>query len=262
MHWFRKDLRLHDNPSLLESLTNCRTFRAVYILDPVSAKAAKVSANRWNFLLDCLSDLDRSLRKCGSRLHVIRGQPTYVLPKLFQEWNISRLTLEGETEPFGQRRDVAVSVLGEEHGVEVISRPSHTLYDPEKLIESNSGEAPMMLKTFEGVLRKIGPPEKPVEAVKREMFKECICPVAMDHSSKFCVPKLYELGFKEADVTTSDLWVGGEEEALRRLTELEEKVGLTYVAKIKCSREKYLHRSSTVQFLKFSFINVHTQETF
>ncbi|WP_459806161.1 deoxyribodipyrimidine photo-lyase, partial [Herbidospora sp. RD11066] len=84
MHWFRKDLRLHDNPSLCESLVNCRTFRAVYILDPVSAKAAKVSANRWKFLLECLTDLDKSLRKCGSRLHVIRGQPTYVLPKLFQ----------------------------------------------------------------------------------------------------------------------------------------------------------------------------------
>lgn len=59
MHWFRKDLRLHDNPSLCEALINCRTFRAVYILDPVSAKAANVSANRWRFLLDCLTDLDR-----------------------------------------------------------------------------------------------------------------------------------------------------------------------------------------------------------
>lgn len=233
MHWFRKDLRLHDNPSLCESLVNCRTFRAVYILDPVSAKAAKVSANRWKFLLECLTDLDKSLRKCGSRLHVIRGQPTYVLPKLFQEWNISKLTFECETEPFGQRRDVAVAVLGEEHGVEVISKPSHTLYDPEKIIESNKGEAPLVLKAFENVLRQMGPPEKPVEAVSREMFKECICPVAMDHTSKFAVPELGELGFNEDDVSIGDLWVGGEQEALRRLTELEEKVRLielcTYV---------------------------------
>lgn len=224
MHWFRKDLRLHDNPSLRESLMNCRTFRAVYILDPVSAKAASVSANRWKFLLDCLIDLDKSLRKCGSRLHVIRGQPTYVLPKLFQEWNISKLTYECETEPFGQRRDVAVAVLGEEHGVEVISKPSHTLYDPEKTIAFNNGEAPLLIKTFENVLRQMGPPEKPVEAVNREMFKGCICPVTADHTGRFGVPELGELGFNDDDITVGDLWVGGEQEALRRLAELEEKV--------------------------------------
>ena len=120
MHWFRKDLRLHDNPSLCEALVNCRTFHAVYIIDPVSARAANVSANRWKFLLDCLTDLDKSLRDCGSRLHVIRGQPTYVLPKLFQEWNVSKLTFECETEPFGQRRDVAVAVLGEEFVEEAV----------------------------------------------------------------------------------------------------------------------------------------------
>lgn len=224
MHWFRKDLRLHDNPSLCEALVNCRTFHAVYIIDPVSARAANVSANRWKFLLDCLTDLDKSLRDCGSRLHVIRGQPTYVLPKLFQEWNVSKLTYECETEPFGQRRDVAVAVLGEEHGVEVISKPSHTLYDPEKIIESNGGEAPLVIKTFENVVRQMGPPEKPVDAVNKEMFKGCICPVSSDYNSKFGVPHLNELGFQESDVTSGEMWVGGEREAIKRLTELEEKV--------------------------------------
>ncbi|KAL9971457.1 hypothetical protein ACROYT_G017620 [Oculina patagonica] len=224
MHWFRKDLRLHDNPSLCEALTNCRTFHAVYIIDPVSARAASVSANRWKFLLDCLNDLDKSLRECGSRLHVIRGQPTYVLPKLFQEWNISKLTFECEIEPFGQRRDVAVAVLGEEHGVEVISKPSHTLYDPEKIIDSNEGEAPLLIKTFENVVRQMGPPEKPVDAVNKEMFTGCICPVSTDYNTKFSVPHLDELGFKDEDVTTGELWVGGEQEAIKRLTELEEKV--------------------------------------
>ena len=224
MHWFRKDLRLHDNPSLCEALRNCRTFYAVYILDPVSAKAASVSANRWKFLLDCLLDLDSSLRKCGARLHVIRAQPTYILPKLFQEWNISKLTFESETEPFGNRRDVAISVLGEEHGVEVVSKTSHTLYDPEQIIEYNDGEPPMLIKSFENVMRQMGPPSKPVDAVHRGMFKGCVCPVSNSHNENFGVPHLTDLGFKESNVTTANVWIGGEQEALRRLGELEEKV--------------------------------------
>ncbi|WAR08353.1 CRY1-like protein, partial [Mya arenaria] len=71
LHWFRKGLRLHDNPALKSALDCAHTFRCVYILDP------------W-FLLQCLEDLDSSLRKLNSRLYVVRGQPADVFPKLFK----------------------------------------------------------------------------------------------------------------------------------------------------------------------------------
>lgn len=38
----------------------------------------------YRFLLQCLEDLDASLRKLNSRLFVIRGQPTDVFPRLFK----------------------------------------------------------------------------------------------------------------------------------------------------------------------------------
>lgn len=38
------------------------------------------------FLLQCLEDLDSSLRKIDSRLYVLRGQPNDVFPKIFDEW--------------------------------------------------------------------------------------------------------------------------------------------------------------------------------
>lgn len=40
----------------------------------------------FRFLLQCLEDLDQNLKKINSRLFVVRGQATNVLPKLFQEW--------------------------------------------------------------------------------------------------------------------------------------------------------------------------------
>lgn len=38
----------------------------------------------FRFLLQCLEDLDASLRKLNSRLFVIRGQPANVFPRLFK----------------------------------------------------------------------------------------------------------------------------------------------------------------------------------
>jgi len=47
VHWFRKGLRLHDNPALQEALNGADTVRCVYILDPWFAGSAIVGVNRW-----------------------------------------------------------------------------------------------------------------------------------------------------------------------------------------------------------------------
>lgn len=59
MHWFRKGLRLHDNPSLLEACTSSSTVYPIFIIDPWFAKPDKVGINRYSFLLESLKDLDK-----------------------------------------------------------------------------------------------------------------------------------------------------------------------------------------------------------
>ena len=48
LHWFRKGLRLHDNPALLKVLTGATTIRFVYTLDPWYANA-KHETNKWRY---------------------------------------------------------------------------------------------------------------------------------------------------------------------------------------------------------------------
>jgi len=50
IHWFRKGLRLHDNPSLLDSVRGADTLRFVYILDPWFAGSSNVGINRWRWV--------------------------------------------------------------------------------------------------------------------------------------------------------------------------------------------------------------------
>lgn len=48
LHWFRKGLRLHDNPALREGLEKgAEIFRCVYILDPWFAGLCEKGVNRW-----------------------------------------------------------------------------------------------------------------------------------------------------------------------------------------------------------------------
>ncbi len=60
------------------------------------------------------------------------GGQTVISLSLSQEWKISRLTFEYDSEPFGKERDAAIKKLAMEAGVEVIVKISHTLYDLDK----------------------------------------------------------------------------------------------------------------------------------
>ncbi|XP_043980523.1 cryptochrome-1b isoform X4 [Gambusia affinis] len=216
IHWFRKGLRLHDNPALRDSIRGTDTLRCIYILDPWFAGSSSVGINRWRFLLHCLEDLDASLRKLNSRLFVIRGQPTDVFPRLFREWNITRLSYEYDSEPFGKERDAAIQKLASEAGVEVTVRISHTLYNLDKTIELNGGQPPLTYKRFQAIINQMDAVELPAETITSEVIKNCTTPITHDHDDKFGVPSLEELGFETEGLSTA-VWPGGETEALMRL---------------------------------------------
>ncbi|XP_031423159.1 cryptochrome circadian regulator 3b [Clupea harengus] len=216
IHWFRKGLRLHDNPALLEAVQGADTLRCVYFLDPWFAGSSSVGVNRWRFLLQCLEDLDSSLRKLNSRLFVIRGQPANIFPRLFKEWNISRLTFECDSEPFGKERDAAIKKLASEAGVEVTVKTAHTLYNLDKIIEVNGGQPPLTYKRFQTLVSTMDPPEAPLEPLSKAVMGSCITPVSEDHREKYGVPLLEELGFDTEGLCPA-VWPGGETEALNRI---------------------------------------------
>lgn len=219
LHWFRKDLRLHDNPSLRECLRNSKVFYGVYFLPPSEAKQDSVSLNRWGFLLESLRDLDTSLVECGSRLFVIRGNPVEMLPNLFKKWNINQMSFEVDSEPYSNSRDLVISHLAKENGIEVISRVSHTLYDPRILRGLNSGIVPLLFDEFKEFVLQKRQPENPVPKVGRKLFGACVTPVGSDHQQCYGVPRLDEIGgkFSKSGSVCSELYKGGESEALKRM---------------------------------------------
>lgn len=77
IYWFRKGLRLHDNPALIAALRDCKEFYPVFILDPYLYHNTRVGNNRGRFLIGALKDLDCSLRNLNSRYN--HQQPSEIL---------------------------------------------------------------------------------------------------------------------------------------------------------------------------------------
>ena len=109
-----------------------------------------------------------------------------VFENLFQKWNVKKLTYEKDTEPHGVKRDSEVEILAKKFDVEVVSKTSHTLFEPERIVKANKGVTPTTYQKFTSIAASLGKPEKPVQTLDK-IPKECI-PTSDLTESKYDVP--------------------------------------------------------------------------
>jgi len=101
--WFRRDLRLADNPALLSAIANADEIVPLFILDPNLIKQA--GSKRLAYLANSLRALNESL---GGRLHVIAGDQVEVL----KSFKPDEVHISKEYEPYGAARDKKVAESG------------------------------------------------------------------------------------------------------------------------------------------------------
>jgi len=112
--WFRRDLRLRDNHALLTAIDQARATGddrviGLFVLDPALWEPS--GPIRQAYLLQSLTALNRSM---GGNLHVVRGDPRQVVPKLMRTTGATSVHIAADFGPYGRARDLdLVSVLGD-----------------------------------------------------------------------------------------------------------------------------------------------------
>ena len=105
--WFRRDLRISDNPALLAAIEAGDEIVPVFILD---AKLINATGNkRLAYLGQSLRSLDQSL---SNSLHVMVGDQVEVLKELMARYNATSVHISTEYEPYGAARDARVEAAG------------------------------------------------------------------------------------------------------------------------------------------------------
>jgi deoxyribodipyrimidine photo-lyase len=106
--WFRRDLRLADQPALAAVVASGEPVIPVFILDDETPKHRKMGgASRW-WLHHSLAALDADLRKLGSRLILRRGNVCDVLPALVAETGASAVHCIRHYEPWWRNAERAL----------------------------------------------------------------------------------------------------------------------------------------------------------
>ena len=225
IHWFRLDaLRLNDNAAFTDAVRTNGSFKAVFIIDPwfnANYNNGGPGVNVWRFLIESLQDIDNRLQKkpyC-TRLNVFYGQPTVILPELFQKWNAKKLTFQAsQVSSESMKHDEIIKMISLQHNVLATSYFSTTLYDPTDLAALNNGKIPISYKEFRRLLPLMGKPIDPIPEPHPMSLamKMNTSEVVQEPEGK--IPTLQDLGFGEDQALYTNFWVGGETEGLSRLS--------------------------------------------
>ncbi|KAL3918704.1 MAG: hypothetical protein SGILL_004109 [Bacillariaceae sp.] len=191
MHWFRKGLRLHDNPALISALEQSpQKFYPVYVLDGNCYQLLRCSPLRANFLVECLNDLDSNLRKLGSRLYVLEGDPTEVLPEKFDTWGITHLSFEEDEtgEPYAAERDESIIQKAQGMDISLCTACSETLYPLQDYRKKGTAGGKSLASTmtaFQKIFNSMPTMKKALPAPSKDDFPA----MDKDDDGKFLPPR-------------------------------------------------------------------------
>ena len=138
--WFRRDLRVHDHPALHAALATGERVVPVFCFDDRLLHGRHASGPRTQFLIECVRELDASLRERGSGLVVRHGPPERELRELVATLGAERVHFTGDVSPFARKRGERTRTTLERAGVELLAHPGLNAVDEIGGVRTQAGK--------------------------------------------------------------------------------------------------------------------------
>lgn len=212
LHWFRSDLRLHDNLAL-SAAQRAGTVVALYIATPQQWRSHDDAPIKQDYWRRNLHALEAELAALGIPL-VCAEVPSYagipaLLARLLPLWKVGALHCNREYACNEAARDAAVLAVCRELGVAMQVHDDHVLAAPERVL-NKSGEPFKVFTPFARTLRALLQHGLPEAQRLRRQQAPTLQPFAEQRA-------LHELGWAGSAAHWERLWPAGEKAALKLL---------------------------------------------
>ena len=127
IYWIRRDLRLGDNPTLVEAINRGGPVIPVVINDDIQRGLGAASAYRMSMGFEAM---DKSLRALGSRIIYRSGDPVDVLRELVRETGAGAVYWSRLYDPESVARDTKVKAALKADGIDAKSVSGHLMFEP------------------------------------------------------------------------------------------------------------------------------------
>lgn len=212
--WFKTDLRLHDNETLIKAISQSDAIIPLYCFDDAEFVTTefgfkKTGSFRAQFLFESLIDLDKNLREIGSGLLILKGKPEIEIPKVVKQYKAQKVFAKREVAYEERQTEQLVQTELFKLRCEFETFSTSTLYHAEDLPFSIK-DIPDVFTNFRKKTEK--------DAAIRKVFEK---PLAINSPEipDINLPTLEDLGMlpKKIDSRAAIQFKGGETEALNRL---------------------------------------------
>ena len=208
--WFRRDLRLADNPAWQALINEGHTPLPVYIHYEPDAVWQPGAASSW-WLHHSLIALQKSLQKHGSDLLIFKGDPKMVLSRLLLQTGANRIAWNRRYEPAWIKHDASIRQAFEQQGCHVSSHNAALLRDPEEILKKD-GTPYRVFTPFWKKLHGIGPARETITSSQNYP-----APDSSRITDSMPVDSLNLLPADKRDKTFNEQWTPGEDGAWKAL---------------------------------------------
>ncbi|EIA09713.1 DASH family cryptochrome [Flavobacterium frigoris] len=212
--WFKTDLRLYDNETLIKAIAQSEEILPIYCFDDSHFETTqygfkKTGSYRAQFLLESLKNLDANLRKLGSGLLIVKGKPEVEIPKIVAEYKVHKVFAEREVAFEEKRTEKLVQTELFKLRCELETFSTSTLYHAEDLPFAKK-DIPDIFTVFRKKIEQ--------ETSVRSVFSSPLT-IASPIIPKLNLPTLKKLGLElsKIDSRAAINFKGGETQAKKRL---------------------------------------------
>ncbi len=137
IHWFRRDLRIHDNTAL--SLAHSEgNVLGLFIFDRnILDELEDRNDARVTFIHDALTRLEHDIRTEGGSLLVRFGDPLEVWKQLVDEFDIKAVFTNEDYEPYAGRRDASVGSFLQSKGIVFTAVKDHVILAKDDVLKDD-----------------------------------------------------------------------------------------------------------------------------
>ena len=135
--WYRRDLRLEDNTGLFEALNENENILPIFIFDDSILDELPEDDARVNFIYESLSKINKQLNNHHASLQILKGQIDDVWEKLVTTYDIQKVYLNKDYEPYAIKRDQKIKEFLNSNGIEMKTFKDQVIFEEHEIVKAD-----------------------------------------------------------------------------------------------------------------------------
>ena len=193
--WFRRDLRLKDNTTLIEALSGKYKIIPLFIFDTNILDELPRDDARVYFIYSELKKLDSQLRELGSSLLIKYGNPLQVWQQLINEIPVGEVFYNKDYEPYAIERDIKVTKMLAAHNVATYGFKDQVIFEEDEVTKADGTCYTVYTPYKNRWLERLN--ETGFATNHNANYRNL-------HPQQYNFPSIVELGFKQSRIRVKD----------------------------------------------------------